>query len=190
MNCIFLLAVMGVVSVIVVVYRWTLYPALLFLIYIAVQLFKGASRGDSVAPLLIGSGLLLMHYGNALRTAAAADDSSSPSRYPWMIFWLGESLVIFMFSFNSVSTRSSVALGAMGVGSILAALWFRGSLWNYATALGLELLAAIVVAFTSPLVELLLEAILNDKMRKVGEKVRAHHAEVQRHYEAKLKGRQ
>jgi hypothetical protein len=66
----------------------------------------------------------------------------------------------------------------------LAAWWFRGTLWNYIILLGLELFVALFIAVSFPIFEMILEAIVNDKLKKVGDKVRAQHAYMERYYAA------
>lgn len=175
---------MGAVSVILVRYRWTLYPALVGLAYVIYQMFTkshlpGGSYTDMASPALIGVGIVLMYAGRT-------DEGD------WtMLFWLGEATVIAMFTLNSVSAipKSPIVLIAAGILSILAALWFRGKVWNYVIVLVLETLIGVFVAVAFPIMEMVLEAILNEKLQKVGDKVRAHHSAVQAYYELKLKTR-
>ena len=49
----------------------------------------------------------------------------------------------------------------------------------------LDVILAVLVAMAFPIMELLLEAILNEKLKKVGEKVRDHHRQLQSYYENK-----
>lgn len=75
---------------------------------------------------------------------------------------------------------------ALAIVSFLLALWFRGYFWTYATTLVLEALFVVLVALAFPLMEMVLEAILNEKLKSVGERVRAHHNYMQAYYQAKL----
>jgi hypothetical protein len=45
----------------------------------------------------------------------------------------------------------------------------------------------VFVALAFPIMEMVLEAILNEKLQKVGDKVRAHHRVVQAYYEQQNK---
>ena len=92
-----------------------------------------------------------------------------------------------MFTLNSlgVPNKTVPIIAAVGVFSALAALWFRGKFWNYAIVIGLELFLAVFIALAFPIMEMVLEAILNDKLKKVGDKVRAHHAQMERYYQSK-----
>jgi hypothetical protein len=166
---------MAAVSVIVVRYRWTLFPALAFLAFIAFRIYSVATTTGSLellSPFLIGAGLVVMHQSR---------------ESGWLWYWIGESLVIGMFTFNSMGAvpKSVPLYVGVSIFSSVAALWFRGKFWNYAIVLGLELFLAIFIAMAFPIMEMVLEAILNDKLRKVGDKVRAHHQHLERYYNAK-----
>ena len=165
---------MCVVSVLVVKYRWTLFPALGFLAFIAYRIHVVAvSALDYMSPFCIGAGLLIMH--------------TTTGSSGWFGFWVGESLVIGMFTYNSMAGTqlTTPLLLAMGGFSMLAALWFRGKFWNYAIVLALEAFLAIFIAMAFPIMEMVLETVLNDKLKKVGDKVRAHHQHLKRYYESK-----
>jgi hypothetical protein len=167
---------MGAVSVIVIRYRWTLFPALAFLAFIAFRIYTVAattpgSRGDMLSPFMIAIGLIVMNQSQEGR------------------FWFylaGESLVIYMFTWNSLGpvAKTTPLYVAVGLFSLLSALWFRGKFWNYILVIGLELFLALFIALAFPIMEMVLEAILNDKLKKVGDKVRAHHAHLERYYNA------
>jgi hypothetical protein len=173
---------MGAVAVLVVRFRWMLFPALAFLTFIAYQIYTrsrlpGGSYMDLLSPGLIAVGLVCMHVGRTV-------DGN------WtLMFWLGEATVISMFTLNSASALPKTPIVLIGIAtlSILAALWFRGNVWNYAIVIGLELFIGAFVAFAFPIMEMILESILNEKLQKVGDKVRAHHRTVQAYYEQKLK---
>jgi hypothetical protein len=136
---------MGLVSVFVVHYRWTLYPALAFLAFIAFQIFRqsskvpGGSIYDTIPPSLIAVGLILMH-------------NASSSDLGWSLqFWIGETMVIGLFIYNSLSfmPKNIFVLGGLSVFSALAALWFRGRFWNYAIVIGLVFFVTVFVALVS-----------------------------------------
>jgi hypothetical protein len=65
----------------------------------------------------------------------------------------------------------------------LSALWFRGKVWNYLVVIGLEVFFAIFIAVSFPVFEMILDAILNDKLKKVGDKIRAQHRVMERYYQ-------
>ena len=84
-----------------------------------------------------------------------------------------------MFTYNSMEVKPSLSnplyFGSIMIFGILSALWFRGRFWNYLIVMGLELFLAIFIAVSFPVFEMILEAILNDKLKKVGDKIRAQH---------------
>ena len=165
---------MAFVSLVIVRYRWTLLPALAFLAFVAYKVHSVAANTtvEVTSPFLLGTGLIIMYQ--------------SQNGFWW--FWLGESLVIAMFTINSVGANIPKTLPLfVGTGfcSLLAALWFRGRFWNYVTVLALELFLAIFIAMAFPIMEMVLEAILNDKLKKVGDKVRAHHRQMEEYYASK-----
>lgn len=173
---------MAAVSLLVVRYQWLLYPALAFLAFIAYKIHSSVQNStlDLLSPFLLGTGLILMYK-------SSQEESLSGFRY-----WVGESMVIAMFTFNSISGTElpstvplQFVLVAIGIFSGIAALWFRGKFWNYAIVIGLEFFLAIFVAMAFPVMEMILEAVMNEKLKKVGEKVRAHHQHLERYYSNK-----
>lgn len=176
---------MGAVSILLVHYRITLYPSLAFLSYISWTMLRrsrisgsGVTMQDAVPPILIAAGLAMMHTG----TPRAPEIS-----WTWR-YLAGETLVIGMFTYNSITSvpRTPIFISGVMVAAFLLALWFRGNVWNYLTAVMMQVVLAIFVAMAFPVMELILEAILNDKLRKVGDKVREHHRKLQAYYQAKL----
>jgi hypothetical protein len=177
--CIVLLVMMASASLLVVHYRWLLYPALAFLGFIAFRIHSSSVQGrlELVSPFLIGTGLIFMH-------------KSSEENGSGFLYWVGESMVIGMFSFNSITLSAeqvppTIVLAGIGIFSMIAALWFRGKFWNYAVVIGFELFLALFIAMAFPVMEMVLEAILNEKLKKVGEKVRAHHQHMEKYYSSK-----
>mmetsp|Transcript_6630 Transcript_6630/g.14744 ORF Transcript_6630/g.14744 Transcript_6630/m.14744 type:complete len:352 (-) Transcript_6630:14-1069(-) len=195
---------MGAVAVIIVRFRLTLYPSLLFMGYAVFSVVGKASvRGgsvydtggveltDALSPALIIVGLWLMSMG-AFSVAAAQSGDEQPVRTWSWLFWVGESMVISLFSYNSITSVpwNLLTLGTLSIAGALLALWFRGSFYNYLIVVVVECIFAVLVALAFPIMELLLEAILNEKLKKVGEKVRDHHREVERYYQTKMEARQ
>ena len=62
--------------------------------------------------------------------------------------------------------------------------WLAGKMWRYLTVVGLEVLAAIVCALAFPVMELIVEQIVTEKLKKVGEKVRQQHERMQSYHTA------
>ena len=125
---------------------------------------------DMLSPLMIGVGLVLMYRGRS------EDEEWSHS------FWVGEALVLTMFSFNSLPTRSPAHGILLSVLSFILTFWSAGKLWRYAGVLGLETLVAILCALAFPVMELILEQILADKLKKVGDKIRQQNERIQAYY--------
>ena len=182
---------MGTVAVFIVRYRWTVYPAILFLSYIVLQVVgKATIRGgsvydtgvnvyDAVSPGLIIVGLLCMFMG---RTSGAEEEEGG-KEWTWL-FWFGEVLVMALFTYNSLSTIpwNVLSLAGVFVAAGVLALWFRGKVYNYLTVIVVELIFAVLAAMAFPIMEMLLEAILNEKLKKVGEKIRSHHRQLEDYY--------
>lgn len=174
-----LLVMMACASLLVVRYRLLLYPALAFLGFIAFRIHSSAVQGrlELLSPFLIGTGLILMYRSSEENGSA-------------FLYWLGESLTIGMFSYNSINVSpeqvpTTIVLGGVGIVSMIAALWFRGKFWNYAVVIGFEVFLALFIAMAFPVMEMVLEAVLNEKLKKVGEKVRAQHIHMEKYYSSK-----
>mmetsp|Transcript_9799 Transcript_9799/g.27740 ORF Transcript_9799/g.27740 Transcript_9799/m.27740 type:complete len:314 (-) Transcript_9799:159-1100(-) len=171
---------MGTISVIIVRYIWTLVPALGFLAFVAFRIYSSSAATsatlaltDFTSPIVLGAGICIMYS----------------SQNQWAYFWVGESAVIGMFVYNSLSTLEATKPLIIGIGvfSALAALWFRGKFWNYIIVISFEAFLAIFVAVAFPIMEMVLEAVVNEKLKKVGEKIRVHHQQLERYYAAKAK---
>eukprot|EP00574_Skeletonema_japonicum_P009367 CAMPEP_0201724772 /NCGR_PEP_ID=MMETSP0593-20130828/8403_1 /ASSEMBLY_ACC=CAM_ASM_000672 /TAXON_ID=267983 /ORGANISM="Skeletonema japonicum, Strain CCMP2506" /LENGTH=428 /DNA_ID=CAMNT_0048216073 /DNA_START=74 /DNA_END=1360 /DNA_ORIENTATION=- len=91
-------------------------------------------------------------------------------------FWLGEALVMTLFIANSFEKRSPGLLALFTTISGIFSLWLRGKFWRYATLLGFQGVIALLVVLAFPIMEMILEQIVEEKMKKVGEKIRAHDA--------------
>ena len=139
---------MGAVAIFVVRYRLLLYPALLFLSYAVLSVVGKASvlRGgsvyetaggvrmvDALSPVLIMVGLWLMSYGRSPETTNDDGDVMQAAQEWSWVFWVGESMVIALFTYNSITSIpwNIITLGALAVGGGLMALWFRGNFFNY-----------------------------------------------------------
>ena len=172
---------MGLTTVVLVRYRLTLFPAVGFLIFVAYRVHSVSSAAspttnsmDMLSPLMIGVGLVLMYRGRSV----GQEWSYS--------FWVGEALVLTMFSFNSLPTRAPAHGMLLSVLSFILTFWSAGKVWRYAVILGLEALVAILCALAFPIMELILEQILADKLRKVGDKIRQQNERIQAYYASQL----
>jgi hypothetical protein len=206
-------AILAFASVFVSRYKWLLFPALILLGWVAYQIVRNNNINtsassttttaattttikDLASPLMIGTGLILMYQTSvgswSHSSVLIQDGGSSPTittiNSGW--YWVGESMVIFMFVWNSLTPPSTsstnnrfmVVVAGVAVLSMLAALWFRGKFWNYIIVLGLEIMLALFIAVSFPIFEMILEAIVDDKLKKVGDKVRAQHAYMEKYY--------
>jgi len=106
------------------------------------------------------------------------------------VFFLGESTGTFMFIFNSIRTSlpvmTPVVLIVIAFVASALALIFRGKFWNYFIAMLFEAGLLLVVVMAFPVIEMMLETILNEKLRKVGDKVRAHQKQLEAYYASKV----
>jgi len=147
-----------------------------------------ASLRNALSPLVIAFGIFCMYRGRSfvVDTTTAADnavvgDSTSTSTetittyldWSWT-FWLGETIVMTSFITNSLEQTPRPVLFICIVLSLLLSLWLRGRFWRYATLLGFEGIIALLVVLAFPIMEMILESIVEEKMRKVGEKIRQH----------------
>ena len=189
---------LGVVSIIIVRYWFFLYPAYLFLLYTIYRMISPPSSSssnhvgrfsiyDTIPTTGIAIGLFLMHRSIIATTTTATAGRTWTTQY-----WMGEGLVIAMFIYNSFSgtamiqsLKPMILWCAIGIVSALMALWFRGNVWNYCIVIVIIAIVALLVAMAFPIMELIVEAILNEKLRKVGDKVRHHHQVLHTHYEKK-----
>jgi hypothetical protein len=159
---------------------------------------------DALSPLVIAFGIFCMYRGRrfVIVTAAAASSAASSSGvdnaivgdgaiavgggattttttiatcldWSWT-FWFGEALVMTLFVTNSFEKQTRALVLAFAALSLLSSLWLRGRFWRYATVLVLEGVIAMMCVVIFPVMEMILESIVEDKMRKVGEKIRAH----------------
>ena len=168
---------MGLASTLLCRYLLTLVPAAAFLCYLSYRIRQtGRKVPGSVlplqvaAPLALVAGLVLMYCG---RDAAAGR--------PWSwTFWSGEALVMTMFLVNSVPVpRGRVlhplpAVALFALGSLLVSLLLRGRFWRYSALVAFEAVLAFLAVLIFPIMEMILEEIMNEKLRKIGEQVRAH----------------
>lgn len=187
-------ALLGAVSVFVARYKLLLLPGLAILAYVAYSIHTSpaTSSHDFLSPFLIGTGLIIMYQASSgswshSEVVESADGTSEvTTSVNWLLYWVGETMVIFMFTYNSLlptQQQNILIKMAVAIFALLVALWFRGRFWNYIIVIGLELFLALFIAVSFPIFEMILEAILNDKLKKVGDKVRAQHAYMERYYQ-------
>jgi hypothetical protein len=165
----------------------TLFPTLGFLAFIFYKVRQAPveSSLELMSPFFIGFGMIIMYQASSGSWSTISSDGTQQTN--WLLYWLGESITISMFTYNSMEIKPSLAnplyFGAMVIFGILSALWFRGKVWNYLVVIGLEVFFAIFIAVSFPVFEMILDAILNDKLKKVGDKIRAQHRVMERYYQ-------
>lgn len=152
-----------------------------------------SSLKDVCVPLMIAGGVYCMFRGRrfvkidtenngGVDNQVMGDSSTTTSQettlyHSWTwTFWLGETLVMTLFIANSFEKRSPALLALFTTISGIFAVWLRGQFWRYATLLGFQGVLALLVVLAFPIMEMILEQIVEEKMKKVGEKIRAHDA--------------
>jgi len=172
---------LGAISLIVARYRITLFLALSFFLYVGYKV----QWVEMIPPFFLSLGMIIMYQASSGSWSTTSEDGKINPH--WLLYWLGESIVIFMFTYNSLTEKPSNPLyvGALVLFGIFAALWFRGKVWNYVIVIGLEMLLAVFIAISFPVFEMLLEAILNDKLKKIGDKIRTQHKCMERYYQSR-----
>ncbi|CAB9508560.1 DnaJ central domain [Seminavis robusta] len=182
---------MGLVAVVVVRYTILFIPALLFMGYVGFSVFRSTQLPDGhpekLMPQAVGGaialagGLVCMYWGRSY-------DEDNNAQWSWL-FWLGESTVMGIFIFNSIGASLPLGMplyGGIAVFSILVSLWIRGRFWTYVSILIFEALLLLFVVMAFPVMEMVLETILNEKLRKVGDKVRVHQRQLEAYYANKM----
>lgn len=145
---------------------------------------------ESFSPMVIAFGVYCMYRGRRyvmITTPDTADASIAEEvgvvgtatiattylEWSWT-FWLGETTVMSSFLCNSFEKQTRGLIVGFSIFSLLLSLWLRGKFWRYGTLLGLEAFVAILIVIVFPIMEMILESIVEEKMKKVGEKIRAH----------------
>jgi DnaJ domain len=185
----------AVVCVGLVRYFYTTLLALLLLVYVAYSLHQQgrskqqASRSittvlmEIASPLLLMAAVLLMHYGGRVRKEA----ENQAVREWTLLFWLGEALLIGVFCANSLEALLTVelrrwVLPPLAVVAALASLYLAGRWANYATLILVEVVLCLFTVVAFPVMEMILERVVAEKLSRVGEKVRQYHATCQAYY--------
>ena len=133
-----------------------------------------SSGGAVVENAIVGDGIIGAVAAEAMTaSAAAAGTTTAYLDWSWT-FWFGEALVMSLFVSNSFEKHTrSLVLVYVAV-SLLCTLWLRGRFWRYTSILLIEGVIAMVCVVVFPIMEMILESIVEEKMRKVGEKIRQH----------------
>jgi DnaJ domain len=184
----------AVVCVGLVRYFYTTLLALLLFVYVAYSLHQqGRSKQTSrsitsvlleiASPLLLMAAVLLMHYGGRVQSA----DNQAVREWT-LLFWLGEALLIGVFGANSLEALLTVelrrwVLPPLAVVAALASLYLAGRWANYATLISVEVVLCLFTVVAFPVMEMILERVVAEKLSRVGEKVRQYHATCQAYYQ-------
>jgi hypothetical protein len=183
---------MAAASLYVTRWKYTTIPAILFLLYTTFQIYKARglttpsgmiSTWDIASPLLISFGLLIMYFGR-----------SDSEEGPWTkTFWMGEAMVMTIFCLNTIASREESTLRPslpLGMGLFvlfgLIALYIRGKGWRYLGCLSIELGCALIAVIVFPMMEMVMETLMDEKLKKVGERVRLYSKVMEESYNAKF----
>lgn len=145
---------------------------------------------DALSPMVIALGIFCMYRGRRFVVETAdvsgqagdgvvGDSTVAQTEGPTYLDWswtflLGEMIVMTCFIANSFEKRSMLLLIVYAVVSFFLSLWLSGRFWRYLAMLGFEGVIALLVVLAFPIFEMILESIVEEKMRKVGEKIRKH----------------
>jgi len=165
---------MTVISTILSRFKILVAGMIIFLAYTSFQIYASSKKHNFIAgkmevasPLLIGLGLVLMYIGRNV-------DSDI---YWSFSFWLGESTVLAMFIYNSIPNKmkeKTASLIGFTFISVIVSLFMKGKFWRYICVISIELGLALVSLLVFPIMEMIIEEIMNEKLKKIGEKVRSH----------------
>jgi hypothetical protein len=190
---------MAITSVIITRWKYTTIPAVLFLLYTSFQIFRAKSSGSSgvnliqtydiLSPILLATGLIIM-YTWKNNSHYQQQEGEVETQFQWnKMFWMGETLIMTIFCINTLvskeasSVRPSLGLGVgLYVFFAMIALFIRGKGWRYMTILSMELGLALVAVLVFPIMEMIMEALVDEKMKKVGERVRLYARVMEEHH--------
>jgi len=177
-------AMMTFVSTFVTRYKYIVYIAVLLLLGLALKIFTGTKAQINDAKfafvatcptVMIAMGIYLMYSGRNYL------DEETQQIIQWSYtFCFGEIMVMTMFIQNSIPTKSKIILILSTIFSTITCLILRGKFWRYASVLGFEILIGVIAVLAFPIMEMILEEVVNEKLRKVGEKVRAHNERMEK----------
>ena len=189
------LGMMAFVSLFLTKYKYFTIAAMLLLTYSSFQIYRARKEAavitifDSVSPIIIGTGMFVMYYG---RIPLPLDETSDDHNFWSWMFWSGESLVMSMFALNTVtgqenSLKPSLPLGiGFYVISLMVCLYLRGKTWRYMMVIAFEMGLALLAVIVFPIMEMILEEIMNEKLKKVGHKVRQYSKAMEESYNMKI----
>lgn len=190
---------MAIASVYITQWKYTTIPVILFLLYTSLQIHRAnkqlqnagspspVAKFDIWSPILLSIGVFIMYFA---RSTAYSDTQGEWSK----LFWTGEVLVMTMFCLNTLASneasflRPSLVLGIVCyIFFGLIGLYIRGKGWRYLTFLAVELGCALVAVLVFPIMEMIMETLVDEKMKKVGERVRLYSKVMEENYQNQLK---
>jgi len=176
-------ALVGVVATLLTRYRFLTFPAVCFLIFVAFRVYSTSrsfpgtiSSSEFISPIFIAFGVYFMYIGR-----------NEEKLWSWT-FWLGETLVITLFLNNAVQNSKPdsptfwTALIGFTIISFVIALAMRGKAWRYAILVAIEAFLAFIAVLAFPIMEMILEEIMKEKLRKIGEKIRTYAKKMEEKY--------
>eukprot|EP00594_Rhizosolenia_setigera_P005115 CAMPEP_0178950178 /NCGR_PEP_ID=MMETSP0789-20121207/6498_1 /TAXON_ID=3005 /ORGANISM="Rhizosolenia setigera, Strain CCMP 1694" /LENGTH=366 /DNA_ID=CAMNT_0020630855 /DNA_START=73 /DNA_END=1173 /DNA_ORIENTATION=+ len=195
-------ALMCVLATFVTRFKLFTIPILCFLSFVSFKVKKtpGTTTKEVVIPLLIAFGVFCMFWArlstasnnvdsvgteedsplSSAATTATDDDNSTTNPTSTWLFFFGELITINMFFQTSIPPQNAVPPifihGLTIICATVSAFVLQGRFWRYAIIIAMELGFAILTVLIFPVMEMILEEIINEKLRKVGERVRATHA--------------
>ena len=162
-----LIAMMALASTLVCRYKLLMIPVIpiSFRVFFSV-IATEAGWYEKLAPICISIGLFTMFLSES------GD----------CIFWCGESIVITCLLLNSMlptQTGSPGIMMACLIASTLMACFLKGKFWRYAIILSIEAGLALIAVVAFPIMEMIFEEIMNEKLRKIGDKIRVQFKRIQ-----------
>lgn len=160
-------------------FKIALLPLVLFLLYTAYGIKKvsGSKPLEIAVPLCLALGVIIMHAGRATIPLESDPTTFVATTSTWLFFF-GEMVTINVFFQTSLphpaTTPSPIIHGVTACISFVLAFALQGRFWRYAVVVACEGFLALLTVLIFPVMEMLLEEIMNEKLKKVGEKIRAH----------------
>jgi len=104
------------------------------------------------------------------------------SRYRPRICWISETLLQMFFIQNAIpfDYRTSRVLIILFIFLSFISLYTKGNPYQYIKLILSQLILAVVILIFSPVLELVVEEIVKEKMGKVGERLRSHLSRMER----------
>lgn len=168
LNCVGNIGVRTLSLLVVVVYvcRYKIFviPLMLCVVFISIRSYK--RNGNNILailiPLVIIITLIFLNMGETNKNSKC--------------YWIAETTLQTVFTHNAlpIDYRNSKSFFVLLLFLSLFALYTKGNVYKYLKLIAVEFVFAIVVVIVFPLLELIVEEIVKDKMERVGIRVRDH----------------